>query len=279
MSSSETRIIKYAKISSEPVVIAMQEFRELDVSGLDSADGPDDLGEVGQDVADGVFESEPAEIAVPMDEAILQAAREEAQAILDSAQTILDSAQAEAVRVRDQAAEEGRKQGHEAGLNQGKSDGLKQGLDEAKNQMATELRQAADQANAIITAAGEEAGQILAEAEPKIIELVLAISRKIIYDEAAERPDVVLNLVRSALKRVKDQDKINIHVSPDDYEQVLTSRRDLQGLVGAEKSLAITADPVMGRGGCLIETSFGTVEASIDAQFESIRRVLQELLP
>ena len=39
------------------------------------------------------------------------------------------------------------------------------------------------------------------------------------------------------------------------------------------------ADAVLGKGGCLIETSFGTVEAGIDTQLESIRRVLQGMLP
>ena len=187
MSSSETRIIKYAKISSEPVVIAMQEFRELDVSVLDAVDGSDNAEDAGESEQDAVSDIESAEPLIPMNEAIVQAAREEAQALLDAVRS-------EAGKISDQAAEEGHRLGYESGLKQGLSDGIKQGLDEAKNQMAAELRQAADKANALLAAAGIEAEQILTEAEPKIIELVLTISRKVIHEELAERPGVVLNL-------------------------------------------------------------------------------------
>ena len=60
---------------------------------------------------------------------------------------------------------------------------------------------------------------------------------------------------------------------------MLQSRQLLQTVVGAEGSVTLMADAVLGKGGCLIETSFGTVEAGIDTQLESIRRVLQGMLP
>ena len=262
MSSSENRIIKYAKITNEPVVIAMQEFRELDIAGLEQFDP--DAPSYGE-------KEEPAEPIAPEDEIIL-AARAEAKVLIDTAKN-------EASQLRSQAAEEGRQQGHAAGLQQAKEDGLRQGLEEAGQKTASRLQQAAERSSAIIAAAEQEAAQMLTEAEPKIIELVMAISRKVINDEVAERPAVVLNLVRSALERVRDQEKINIHVSPDDYELILKARRDLQGVVGAERSLTVSADPVQERGGCLIETSFGTVEAGVDTQLEAIKRTLLELLP
>ena len=177
----------------------------------------------------------------------------------------------EAERIKAATAEAAKKQGHAIGL--------QQGLDEAKRQMADQLKQTADICNAMVAAAEQESSRVLLEAEPKIIELVLAISRKIICDEVEERPAVVLGLVRGALERVRDQNQIIIHVSPEDYEFILQSRQLLQTVVGAERSLTLTADSVLGKGGCLIETSFGTVEAGIDTQLESIRRVLQGMLP
>ena len=105
--------------------------------------------------------------------------------------------------------------------------------------------------------------------------MVLAITRKIIYDELEERPEVILGIVRAALERVRDQNHINIHVSLDDYESILQARNELQSIVGSEQTLTVTADTVLTRGGCMIETSFGTVEAGVDTQLDSIRRALQ----
>lgn len=269
MSSSESRIIKSANVSKDPVVIAMQKFSELDVAGLEQYE----LSETAPD--DGVVLSEPITTVAPEDE-IIQAARAEAENIIENAKCEADKLRAQATQA---GQDEGHKQGHATGLKQGLDDGLRQGLEEARQQMAGQLREAADRSNALVAVAQQEVDRLLAEAEPKIIELVLAISRKVIYEEVAERPTVVLNLVRGALERVRDQDKINIHVSPDDYDLIMQARRDLQGVVGAERSLTVSADPVLERGGCLIETSFGTVEAGIDTQLEAIRQALQELLP
>ena len=269
MSSSESRIIKYANVSKDPVVIAMQKFSELDVAGLEQYE----LNETTP--GDGVVIAEPITPIAPEDE-IIQAARAEAKSIVETAKSEADKLRAQAMQ---EGQDEGHKQGRATGLQQGLDDGLRQGIEEAGQQMAGQLREAADRSNAMVAAAQQEANRLLAEAEPKIIELVLAISRKVINDEVAERPTVVLNLVRGALERVRDQDKINIHVSPDDYDLIMQARRDLQGVVGAERSLTVSADPVLERGGCLIETSFGTVEAGIDTQLEAIRRALQDLLP
>jgi flagellar assembly protein FliH len=276
MSSSDSRIIKDAKISASPVVIAMHDFTELNVAELEQPELGEPTDESATELPPVNQQTEPK---LRVDEELVLAGKKQVAELLERAnQEIADlKAQAsreaaqEAERLKESATEEGKQQGHAAGL--------RQGLEDAKRQMAEQVKQTADNCNAIVDAAEQDARRILQEAEPKIIELVLAISRKVIKDEVEERPAVVLELVRGALERVRDQNQITIHVSPDDYEFILQSRRQLQAVVGAEQTLTLTADAVLTKGGCLIETSFGTVEAGIDTQLESIRRVLQGMLP
>ncbi len=276
MSSSDSRIIKDAKISASPVVIAMHDFTELNVAEMEQPELDEPADESATELPPGNQQPEPK---LRVDEELVLAGKKQVAELLERAnQEIADlKAQAsqeaaqEAERLKERATEEGKQQGHAAGL--------RQGLDDAKRQMAEQVKQTADSCNAIVAAAEQDARRILQEAEPKIIELVLTISRKVIKDEVEERPAVVLELVRGALERVRDQNQIIIHVSPDDYEFILQSRRQLQAVVGAEQTLTLTADAVLAKGGCLIETSFGTVEAGIDTQLESIRRVLQGMLP
>ena len=276
MSSSDNRIIKDAKISASPIVIVMHDFADLtgieaeSIESVEDVDNPSAEEEAGQPS----LEAKPR-----LDEELLQAAKQQAAELLAQANQEINEMKVRAERETAQEAERIKAATAEAAKKQGHATGLQQGLDEAKRQMADQLKQTADICNAMVAAAEQESRRILLEAEPKIIELVLAISRKIICDEVEERPAVVLGLVRGALERVRDQNQIIIHVSPEDYEFILQSRQLLQTVVGAERSLTLTADSVLGKGGCLIETSFGTVEAGIDTQLESIRRVLQGMLP
>ena len=268
------RIIKDAKITREPVVIVMHQFDDLvDAQDILRHETDCDLEPVTmKSPMNDERDMKPAissanEQAAEAAEKILQAARKNADDLLavaaQEADRLKNSAQTEAESLKQQAL----------------LDGIQQGLAEAKLQMAEQVKQAADQCNAIIEAANREAQQMVLGADRQIVELVLAIARKIIMDEMEERTDVILGVVREALERVKDQDRINVHVSLDDYEQILQARNVLQGIVGLEKIVTVTADAVLSRGGCLIETSFGTVEAGLDSQLESIRKALKEMLP
>ena len=276
MSSSDNRIIKDAKISASPIVIVMHDFADLTGIEAESIESVEDVDNSSAEEEAG----QPSLEAKPrLDEELVQAAKQQAAELLAQANQEINEMKVRAERETAQEAERIKAATAEAAKKQGHATGLQQGLDEAKRQMAEQLKQTADICNAMVAAAEQESSRVLLEAEPKIIELVLAISRKIICDEVEERPAVVLGLVRGALERVRDQNQIIIHVSPEDYEFILQSRQLLQTVVGAERSLTLTADSVLGKGGCLIETSFGTVEAGIDTQLESIRRVLQGMLP
>ena len=276
MSSSDSRIIKDAKISANPVVIAMHEFDGFDVSVIEPGDE-----EMSGDAHDQVLDQETKnqEPELSAEEELVLAGKKQVEEMLQQANSTIDEMKQQAIREAALEAEQLKVKAAEEGKVEGHATGLRQGLDAAKQQMSAQLQQTCDQCNAMVAAAEQEARQILQEAEPKIIELVMAISRKVIIDEVETRPAVVLELVRGALARVRDQNQIIIHVSPDDYEFIMQSRRILQSVVGAEQTLTVTADAVLGKGGCLIETSFGTVEAGIDTQLDSIHRVLQGMLP
>ena len=267
------RIIKDAKVSPDPVVIAMHKFEELEVPVVPQ-----------QEIE---FESEletqqATEVAESVSVTPKPSAEEKAAAAADTilrnakagADQLLADAMQEIARLKSIAVEE-----TETLKRQAIAEGSQQGLAEANQRMLDQLQQTAERCNELLATATQEAKQIVLAAERQIIELVMAITRKIISDELEERPEIILGVVREALGRVRDQDHLNIHVSLDDYERILQSRNELQSIVGSEKSFTVTADTVLERGGCLIETSFGTVEAGIDTQLESIRKALQEMLP
>lgn len=267
------RIIKDAKVSHDPVVIAMHMFEEFEGPTVASQE---------IEVASGADTKKTVAVAEPVSIVPTPSAEEKATAAADiilrnaqaGADQLFADAMQEITRLKSIAAEEA------ATLKkQAIAEGNQQGLVEANQQMQDQLHQTAERCNELLATATQEAKQIVLAAERQIIELVMTITRKIISDELEERPEIILGVVREALGRVRDQDHLNIHVSLDDYERILQSRNELQSIVGSEKSFTVTADTVLERGGCLIETSFGTVEAGIDTQLESIRKALQEMLP
>lgn len=246
------KIIKYASLHTEPVIIKSQVL------------------------------AQPASVEHIEEAEVDEKTEASCNEMLVQAEKTLEDAKLQAGRCLAEAkaqAEEIKKQAYEEGYRQGQQDGFQQGMSDAASEMRTTLREAVDKAQHIIAAARQEAQDMIMDAERQIVELALAVSRKILAREIEENPMVVLPIVKAALEKVRDQEQIVVRVNPDDYDMVLQARRDLQMMVGREQALTIVADHTVGVGGCLIDTPCGTVDAKLDTQFDAIKKSLEDVMP
>lgn len=238
-------------------------------------------------VIDNVFTIE--EILIPdqqldnvIDDTKAEAADIIAQAKITAEQCIQE-AQQQAIMIKQQAQaeghqqgyEEGSKAGHDAGYQTGYQEGLLQGQQLGRSEMDQEIAEAVAKTKQILAAGEEEAKKMMLDAERQIVDIALAVARKIIAYEIAENPLVVLPLVKAALEKVSDQEEVVIRVSVDDFDSVLMAKNDLQTMVGRENALKITVDHTIQSGSCIIDTSYGEVDATVDTQFETIKKALQ----
>jgi flagellar assembly protein FliH len=211
------------------------------------------------------------EIAQERANVILMEAQRQAEALVRTAQLEAARIKGEADSLHGQAKELGHREGFEEGLAQGRQ--------AAEKEMKLAVEQAVQNANRLIRAAEQQQVEFLVDAERQVLELVLECVRKVLAREVEENPLVVLPIVTAAISKVKDQDSIQIRVHPDDYETVLMARRDLQLLIGREEGLRITADHTVSPGGCIVETTAGTVDARMETQMEMLQRALKEVTP
>lgn len=114
----------------------------------------------------------------------------------------------------------------------------------------------------------------LAQWEAGAVHVAAAIAQRLIRRELAAHPEITLTLVREALELAAGNSELRIHLNPQDHQalgtQVALLVKELAGLARAE----LVADPAITRGGCRVETRFGT----IDQQFEvQLKRIEEEL--
>lgn len=193
------------------------------------------------------------------------------------AEVMLREAEQQAESMKQKAYEEGYQQGHEQGREQGYQEGLTQGRQSGQKELETAMNQAVAKTELMVTAAAHDAKEMMKNAERQIVDIALAVARKILAYEISENPMVVLPLVKAALEKVSDQEEIVIRVSSEDFDSVLMAKKDLQNMVGREHALKIIPDRTIDSGSCVIDTSYGTVDARIDTQFAIIKKVLQDL--
>jgi flagellar biosynthesis/type III secretory pathway protein FliH len=170
-----------------------------------------------------------------------------------AARAVIEAARAEAETLRAQAVEEGR------------AEGLRLGRDEVAIELApaaAALEQAVGEARALRTEAAEAA-------EAHAVQLALAIAEKVVAAALEIAPERVVDVVRGALRGLLDGERIIVCVHPDDVELVRAA-----GLGSPEAHLEVHGERRVGRGGALVRTSVGEVDAQIEHKLDAVRALV-----
>jgi flagellar biosynthesis/type III secretory pathway protein FliH len=202
----------------------------------------------------------------------------EAQRVLADArlqaEAILVEARARAERLRADAHATGGETGRTEGLRTGAELGRKQALDQAKTAFATQHAAIAKALAAALEQFDSRRRSLLAEMERDVIALAGAIANRVIKRVVDIDPACVTGNVREALQLVARKNRLEIRLHPEDLEQV---RRFAQDLLPAQEfeSVGFVPDESVARGGVLLRTAGGQVDATIETQWT---RILDEIL-
>ena len=91
--------------------------------------------------------------------------------------------------------------------------------------------------------------------------------------------NVVINNVVQALRKLKSRGEVVIRVNLADLELTTEHTNDFLTMVENVKSISILEDSSVDRGGCIIETDFGQIDARISSQIHEIEEKILELMP
>lgn len=104
-----------------------------------------------------------------------------------------------------------------------------------------------------------------------VLELALDVARQVVAGELAARPERILDVVNLALKQMAETNReARLLLNPDDATLV---RPHLDRVLDKNR-LRIVEDTRIVRGGCLIETAQGDLDATLPARWRQVVQVL-----
>lgn len=121
-----------------------------------------------------------------------------------------------------------------------------------------------------------EREQFFGRVEPEIVSLAVSVAEKVIAQEIAAHPEIVLNLVRNSMKRMKERETLRVRLNPQDLEVVRAAREELISAVDGVQRLELVEDRRVDPGGCIVESRNGNLDARIRTQLSKIERVISE---
>lgn len=164
----------------------------------------------------------------------------------------------EHLREREQAAyEKGRREGEDA---------LREQLILQRNEMGSLL-------NGVVESLRNAVPQLVLEAESALIQLALESAQKIIAGLPIS-PEMVESVVREALRQVEDTAEITIQLHPDDLSLLHKNNATVLSGTPGSGPLRFVGSSEVTRGGCLVQTRFGIIDARRETKLDQLREAL-----
>jgi flagellar assembly protein FliH len=116
--------------------------------------------------------------------------------------------------------------------------------------------------------------EILKQFEKEILELVFSIAQKIVHKKIDEDDKIIKEAVIEAMHSVTEKSQIVIKVNPEDFDTIENMKPEFFGTFKDLKSVVVTPDLSVNRGGCLLETPYGDIDASVEARLDKIHQCL-----
>ncbi len=154
------------------------------------------------------------------------------------------------------------REAHASGVETGRT----QGRAEVQGPADAEIQRALD----IVAQVEQLRIKSATQAESDIVELALAMARKVIHREASLDPDIVVAQVREIISSIAENGLIRVLVHPGDVEHLQPFRPSFAGVDGKPVQLSIESDETIQPGGCIIESSQYFINATIEKQLEAI---------
>lgn len=192
-----------------------------------------------------------------------KSAEEMLQKAKDEAVELKAKAEDEVQEIKKNAFDEGRKQGVEDGFNSGRE----------------EVSRLIERCHTILEAVMSRRQEILNETEQQIVDLVLLISRKVVKIMSENQKQVVMGNVLQALKKVKARGNVTIRVNMDDVKITTENISNFIRQVESVQGITVVEDGTVDKGGCIIETDFGSIDARISSQLAELEAKILELSP
>ena len=167
---------------------------------------------------------------------------------------LISRAREEAQNIKEAAA----KEGYQEGLMQAKAD-----LQDVKNAIAS------------FAGAKQEVFEYIA---PDILEISVEIAQKIIKKELQQDPTIIIDNIMEILKGLsKEETKITLRVNPAQVSLLKSEIPSVMSNVGLDAKVLIVPDDAIMEGGCMVTTTNGVIDATIETQLAIISEALKEI--
>lgn len=162
--------------------------------------------------------------------------------------------------------------------NKGYQEGYQEGINQGKEEVIESGKNLIIRAQSILEEIVEYRIKSISSNEEELINLALKLSEKIIKKQISEDREIIRNNLKEAVKKVPISKELTIMVNWEDLEYIKEIKDKLIAEINGVEKIEVIENSNIDKGGCILETSMGTIDASINSQLEIIYEKFMEII-
>ncbi|HEY9764749.1 MAG TPA: FliH/SctL family protein [Chroococcales cyanobacterium] len=162
-------------------------------------------------------------------------------------------------------------------LNELEQQGYAQGYQEGRSQADLEGAEVVSEAIETLNKVRMAYPLAIKDNEENLLKLAIQIAERIIQEEIAMKPEICVKMLEAAIRKVSDLEHVVIKANEEDLPFLLEHEDRFREMLKNVKNLEFAASKKVARGGVLIETTAGSVDASISTQLSVLKEAFDQV--
>ena len=192
----------------------------------------------------------------------------------NEANAIIEKAKAQAAQIVSEAQAQ-----HDKIVSEARSEGFEQGSQEGYQKGSAEVERLIERMHKILEAVMQRREEILQDTESQIVELVILMARKVIKILSENQKNVIMANTVAALRKVKTRGNVTLRVNIEDVKLTTAHADEFIQHVENVQGITVQEDSSVEKGGCIVETDFGAIDARISSQLTELENKILEVSP
>jgi flagellar assembly protein FliH len=149
--------------------------------------------------------------------------------------------------------------------------GVEEGERRLHEQLLQQRNELMELQTGVLQGLRQAALQVARDAESALIDYAFEVAQKLVAEIPINRELIEANL-RSALAQAEESTEFFIQMHPDDLALLRRHGSDLLSDATRQARMHFIATPEVGRGGCLVRTEFGLIDARRETRLDLLRQ-------
>jgi flagellar assembly protein FliH len=116
--------------------------------------------------------------------------------------------------------------------------------------------------------------RIAEQTERAAVDLAMKIAEQVVRSAIDADRERIVDVVRGGLRRLVERERVIVLVNPEDLDTVREHMTLVVAELGGVEHYEVQADRRVSRGGAVVRTAEGEVDATIESKLERVREVL-----